>query len=123
MSKQKVLVIDDDTWMNDIYTRSLERAGYAVSVATNAIEGMDSIDNTKPDAIVLDLFLPGPNGVVLLHELNSHDDLASIPIVVSSNNASDVPPDSLHAYGVAAVLDKSTMTPEDTVAAVRKVLA
>lgn len=122
MRLHKVLVIDDDTWMNDMYVRTLEKAGFEVAVATNALVGMDMIDEYRPDVIVLDLFLPGPNAVVLLHELRSHEDLATIPVVMSTNNAADISIDALESYGVCSILDKTVMAPEDIAASVRKVL-
>lgn len=120
--KPRVLVIDDDQWLVDGYVRTLEAAGYVVERAENTLEAMDMIDRVQPSVIVLDLFMPGPNGIVLLHELQSHTDLARIPVVLVSNAARDIQPDALHAYGVLQVLDKTTMQPGDIVAAVRKVL-
>ena len=122
MRSQKVLVIEDDTWMNEVYVRTLRNAGFKVKVATNALEGMDMIDEYRPDVIVLDLYLPGPNAVVLLHELRSHVDLAVIPVVLSTNNAAEISADALESYGVCSILDKTVMTPEDVVGAVRKVI-
>ena len=83
---------------------------------------MDMIDKHHPHAIVLDIFMPGPNGIVLLHEMRSHSDLANIPVIVCSNSASDIPHGNLAKYGVMAVLDKTTMHPDDIVTAVRRVL-
>ena len=120
--RSRVLVIDDDQWLVDGYVRTLEAAKYTVERAENTLEAMGMIDRFRPNVIVLDLFMPGPNGIVLLHELQSHTDLARIPVVLISNAARDVKPDALQAYGVLQVLDKTTMQPGDIVAAVRKVL-
>jgi CheY-like chemotaxis protein len=75
-----------------------------------------------PDAVILDFLLTGQNALALLHELQSHSDLASIPVILCTNSASDIAADELVAYGVVAVLDKTTMYPDDIVAAIRKVL-
>lgn len=116
-----VLVVDDDEWLALQYKTSLEREGYAVRIASNALAAIDAVDELRPIAIILDLFMPGPNGIVLIHELRSHNDLATIPIIVCSNSAVDLPPD-MKKYGVGVVLDKTTMHPDDIVAAVKKVL-
>ncbi|QQS21531.1 response regulator [Candidatus Saccharibacteria bacterium] len=121
-SKTSVIVIDDDQWLAEQYKHVLEKAGFAVTIAAHAIEGIDMIDSLHPQVIILDIFMPGPNGVVLIHELKSHSDLADIPIIVCTNSASDLPADGLRTYGVEVVLDKTTMHPSDIVAAVRKVL-
>ena len=117
-----VLIVDDDGWLASQYSRTLEIAGYRPFVAANALEAMDMIDKHHPHAIVLDIFMPGPNGIVLLHEMRSHSDLANIPVIVCSNSASDIPHGNLAKYGVMAVLDKTTMHPDDIVTAVRRVL-
>lgn len=123
MAKESVLIIDDEAWLADQYGRHLEHAGFRAHHVRNALEGIEAIDLYKPDAIILDIFMPGPNGIVLLHEIRSHSDLANIPVIVCSNSASDIPHGNLTKYGVRTVLDKATMYPEDVVAAVRKVVA
>lgn len=123
MAKKSVLIIDDEEWLAEQYAHHLERAGFGVSRASNALEGIEAIDEWKPRAIILDIFMPGPNGLVLLHELRTHSDLKDIPVVICSNSASDISHDNLTKYGVRAVLDKASMHPEDIVTTVRKVLA
>ena len=120
--KPLVLLIDDDEWLRDQFSRLLKQAGYATHSASNALEGIDAIDRLHPRVIVLDVFMPGPNGIVLLHEIRSHSDLSQIPIIVCSNSSVDIGKDTLVAYGVSAILDKTTMHPEDIVVAVQKVI-
>lgn len=122
-SAGSVLVIDDDQWLAAQFERVLARAGYTVYRVANALDGMAAIDMHKPRVIILDIFMPGPNGIVLLHEIRSHSDLAQIPIIVCSNSASDVPHGDLSPYGVRTVLDKTTMQPDDIVTAVKRVLS
>jgi len=117
-----IALIDDDAWLVDEYTRTLNKAGYRTVSASNALEGIDLIDTAHPQAIILDIFMPGPNGIVLIHELRSHTDLAQIPIIVATNSASDIDESAMAAYGVLVVLDKTTMKPDDLIVAVRKVL-
>lgn len=116
-----VLLVDDDQWLSERFAQTLKRAKYSVSISRNGIEAIDAIDKQKPDVVVLDLFMPGPNGVVLLHELQSHTDLADIPVVLCSNSAGEVLFDTVEPYGVRVILDKTTMEPADLVSAVRKV--
>ena len=121
-AKYRVVVVDDDEWLMDTYEHSLIAAGYSVARAANALEAIQVIDTHQPHAIILDIFMPGPNGVVLLHELQSYTDLANIPVIVATNAARDIRHGALLPYGVKAVLDKTVMTPEDIVLAVKRVL-
>lgn len=119
MARHHVLLIDDDKWLVELFATTLKKHGFGVSVAQDGLEGMQRIDEKKPDVIVLDLFMPGPNGLVLLHELQSHADLASVPVVLCTNSADSIAKAELVPYGVRRVLDKTTMSPDDVVAAVR----
>lgn len=122
MATSRVLIIDDDTWLGDEFVRLLARHGFAAQHVSNGLAGMDAIDLERPDVIVLDLFMPGPNGLVLLHELQTHSDLATIPIILCSNSSADVSLETLRPYGVHVMLDKTSMVPADLVSAIRKVL-
>ena len=61
------------------------------------------------------MLLAGETGMALLNELQSHEDLARLPVVVCSNVVLDL--DQLRSFGVRAVLDKARMTPDDVRAA------
>ena len=122
IKQPRVLIVDDDEWLALQYKRILEAGSCRVSVASNALDAIDAIDTKKPDVIVLDMFMPGPNGIVLIHELQSHNDLARIPIILCSNSAADLPTE-MTKYGVRVILDKTTMHPEDVLVAIKKVLA
>lgn len=119
---QSVLIVEDDDWLAEQHGRTLQAAGYTVQFAPHALAAMDAIDNTRPDAIVLDLLLAGPNAFTLLHELQSHTDLAAIPVILCTNSADQIASEDIAAYGVRIVLDKATMHPDDVIAAVKKVL-
>jgi len=120
MAKKRVLLVDDDQWLVELMARALQKAGYAVDMVRDAVAAIQQVDTRCPDIIVLDLFMPGPNGIVLLHELQSYVDTARVPVVLCTNSAGDVSPEWLAPYGVCRVLDKTTMEPADVVAAIRR---
>lgn len=115
----RVLVIEDDDWQREHTADVLRKHDFAVAESAHALEAIDQIDTFQPDVIILDMMLPGYNGIALLHELQSHSDLASIPVVVIST-LTDFTLDQLQPYGVRVVLDKATMQLDDIVAAVKK---
>jgi len=120
MAKKHILLIDDDIWMSELMAKVLRRHRYTVSHAANAIEGIERIDEARPDMIVLDMIMPGPNGIVLLHELQSYSDTSSIPVIACTNSAAELPLGMLAPYGVKHILDKTTMNFGDIVAAARR---
>ena len=120
--KQTILIVEDDDWLAEQYGRVLGEAGYMVEFAPHALAAMDAVDTVRPDVILLDLLLAGPNAFTLLHELQSHTDLASIPVIMCTNSADQIAMEDLAAYGVLQVLDKATVRPDEIVAAVKKAL-
>lgn len=123
MSKRpRVLIVDDDPWFADSISHGLMLEGFDVEIAPHAIEGIKRIDARTPEVIVLDLFMPGPNGIVLLHELQSYSDLAAIPVIVCSNSAENLSRRDLAAYGVSDVFDKATVHPRELAKTIRRIL-
>jgi CheY-like chemotaxis protein len=118
-----VLVIEDDEWQAEQYERMLEREGIRVEVAPHALAAIDAIDAVVPDAIVLDVLLPGPNAFAFLHELRSYADLAGVPVVLCTNSADQIAENDMKAYGVVRVLDKATMIPGDLPKVVKRALS
>lgn len=114
-----VVVVEDSILMSHHFKRTLEKEGYVVTVSPHALGAIELIDEINPDVIVLDMLLTGSTAFPLLHELQSHEDLASIPVVMVTSLAEDITLETLQPYGVARLLDKTTMHPDDLVAAVR----
>lgn len=117
-----ILIVEDDEWMAEHYQRTLAEAGFRSETVSNALAAIDSLDMMLPDTLVLDLLLVGPNAFTLLHELKSHDDLSSIPVILCTTSASEIAEGDVKAYGICDVLDKAGMAPQDLVVAIKKVL-
>ena len=104
-----ILFVEDEEWLADCYQRWVSPE-YSSRVVGSAQAAIYDVDDYLPKAIVLDMFLPVANGIQLLHELKSHPDLAGIPVILCSGaNLSDLAED-LMGYGVARILDKTTLT-------------
>lgn len=119
----RVLIVEDDVWLAEYYQRLCRQSGFESRHALNALDAMAMIDDDAPDVIILDMLLAATTGLTLLHELQSYGDLAAIPVIVCTNSAKDIDTSLLRPYGVRRVLDKTTMHPDDLVAAVRSVTA
>lgn len=104
-----VLIVEDEILLADCYQKWLQAEGHRTLHATDAQQALDMLDEDSVDVVLLDMLLPGANGVQVLHAIQSHADLADVRIIVCSNALPQKLPD-LSAYGVKAVLDKTVLT-------------
>lgn len=118
----RVLLVEDDHWLAESYRRVLEKAGFVVLVTTGGHEAMALLEDKPVDVLLVDVMLEGHTVFGLLHELQSYDDTRRIPVVIcSALNDELLEVDRLHSYGVVAVLDKTTLTPEQLVLTLREI--
>lgn len=76
----RILVVDDDRAVRESLRRSLSFNGYSVELAQDGIEALDLIANNRPDALVLDVMMPGLDGLEVCRRLRSTGD--DLPILV-----------------------------------------
>lgn len=118
-----VLIIDDDRWIAEQFARVLAEHTIEARITSDAYQAIELVDSEVPDAVVLDLFLPGSSGLALLHELQSYEDTSSLPVIICTNNVYNIDKKLLRPYGVSHILDKTTLHPIDLVHAVREAVA
>ena len=106
--KPKLLLIEDDRWLADSYMHVLEE--YDIDSAVSGQDAMDLIDVNDYDLIIADVMLERGLVIDLLHELQSYDDTAQLPIVLCTTLAQRINLEDVRAYGAVAVLDKTTLT-------------
>jgi signal transduction histidine kinase/CheY-like chemotaxis protein len=78
----EILVIDDDPAVRDLVSRYLIKEGFGVRTASSGEEGLEIARRMNPDAITLDLLMPGIDGWSVLTQLKADPDLADIPVVI-----------------------------------------
>jgi DNA-binding NtrC family response regulator len=81
-----VLVIDDEEIMRDILGTLLEREGYSVRLASSGQEGIDLAKSLPFDAVIVDVMMPGIDGLQVLDELKKHDE--ELPVLMITAYAS-----------------------------------
>ena len=77
--QQRILVVDDDPTVSDVVARYLDHAGYAVAVVADGKVALDKAVADPPDLVVLDLMLPGMDGLEVFRQLRAH---APVPVVM-----------------------------------------
>lgn len=122
MSKDQphVLLVESDRLLADMYASALGKH-CQVSLASNAQEAIDTLDNNDVNVLVTDVLLGAHDGVEIIHEVRSYDDWFNLPIVVlSSLPEFDFPLDGkrLSRYGVSELLYKPATKPDQLLEAV-----
>ena len=79
---QKILIVEDEDLMFEIYEHALEKQGYEVLRAKDGIEALAMISSNKPDLILTDLLMPNMSGFELVRRL--HEMKANIPTIVAT---------------------------------------
>lgn len=80
--KKKILLVDDDPDFVEAVKVIVETAGYEVKVAYDGKEGLEAVEEEKPDLIVLDVMMPVMNGHEACAQLKGNKATAGIPIIL-----------------------------------------
>jgi CheY-like chemotaxis protein len=100
MQKATVMVVDDEIPYCDVIQEILSSQGYQVITANNPRQAWDLLQNHRPDIILMDIMMPGFDGIRFTQELKKKPSLAEIPIVMVSAKTSQE--DRLRAQEVGA---------------------
>ena len=84
MREQRVLVVDDDREIRVLVAANLRRDGYTVVEASDGPEALDVASRLLPDLVLLDMTLPGMDGVEVARQLKATPVLATIPVIALS---------------------------------------
>lgn len=113
MSK-KVLIIDDDTYLRELYEEVVRDGGYTVETACDGEEGLAKIKQGAYDLILLDIVMPKLDGLGVLQELKAETNLPKNgPIIVLTNLAHDPILQEALNSGAKSYLIKTDITPDD----------
>ena len=86
----KILVVDDEEPIQELLRFNLEKEGYLVCVAKDGQEALKHVKNDQPDLIVLDLMLPGMDGLEVCRKLRSNPKFQQIPIIMLTAKGEEI---------------------------------
>lgn len=107
-----VLIIDDDPLIIKMVTLHLQREGYRVLSALNGLLGLKMARANSPDALLLDLMLPGIDGFEILTQLRAVPETADLPVVIMSAKSGLADIETANRIGADAYLTKPFRTGE-----------
>ena len=104
--KSKILIIEDEDTTAAVLSEFLELRGYEILWSKDGIDGLEKVFQVSPDLVLLDLMIPGMNGLDVLLEIKSKTQTQSIPVVVCSAVDRINGLDSWAKWGALAYLSK-----------------
>lgn len=123
-ARAKILVIEDDRFIGEMYVRSLRSAGYEVDWLTDGDEGLVAASSGTYDLILLDIMLPKKMGDAILHELRiPHDKIPNTHVVIMTNFEQDDSSRAAMEARADAYLIKADITPRRLLEIIEQVLA
>ena len=119
----KVLIVEDDQLFAKMYQKKFLREGIEISTAYDGEEGLQKIEETHPDVVILDLMLPKMSGTDVLRKLKADPKLKETPVIIMTNlNASSEEVSEAMKLGVKETVLKTDVTPAQIVEVVKKYL-
>ncbi len=103
---KKLLIIEDDQSTVRLLSMALERKGYTIQVASNGLVGLKMARSQPPDAILLDLMLPGVDGFEVLNQIRDLPAVADVPVLVVSAKSSASDKERAAELGAESYLQK-----------------
>lgn len=107
----RVLFVEDDPALADMYRTKLELDGYVVTVAKDGEEAVTRAAADPPDLVFLDIRLPKMDGIGVLEELRSREGTRHVPVVILSNYSDEEWRERVRELGALEWLIKTATTP------------
>ena len=87
MAKRKILIVDDETDFLEVISARLEANDYEITMAVNGEEALEHVKNDKPDVVLLDILMPGIDGLEVLKRIRKMDE--SLPVYIITAFSTD----------------------------------
>lgn len=118
----KILLIEDDNMLREMYSAKFGREGYEVHKSDNGSDGVKIAIEIKPDIILLDIIMPKMDGFAALKELRKKEETQSIPVILLTNLGQDKDIEKGKKLGADDYFIKANHTPAEIVEKVREMI-
>src|SRR3989344_5736144 len=123
-TKRTILIIDDDSFLLDMYALKFSQSNFSVHTATDGVQALEKLrGGLNPEVILYDIMMPQMDGFEMLEKINQEKlSSDSVKLVLSNkNDQADI--DRGNALGVAGYIIKANSTPTEVIAQVQDVLS
>ncbi len=119
---KKILLVEDEDFIRDLYTRQLTKAGFSVKSAVDGQSGLTSLKSEPFDLLLLDIMLPGMNGLQVLREFKTQNPNSPMITILLTNLGQEAVIKEGFELGAQAYLIKASYTPDQVVNEVKNAL-
>ena len=120
---RKIMWVEDDKFLSDIIARKLSAQECALFHAANGEEALAHLEKEVPDLVLLDILLPGMDGFEILRRIKTSPVTKAVPVILLSNLGQQTDIDKGKELGAARFLIKATVTLDEIIEEIRKVIA
>lgn len=119
---KKILLVEDDEFISDIYANYLKKAGYGVDIARDGQVALEKARNNYPDLLILDILLPKMDGWEVLKILRDDPKTENLKVIITSNNNPQSYAEDILHFKVLKYFLKSETTIEEIAHTVKEIL-
>ena len=119
---KKILLVEDEDFIRELYVRQLTKAGFLVKSAVDGQSGLNVLKSETFDLLLLDIMLPGMNGLQLLREFKTQNPNSKMITILLTNLGQEAVIKEGFELGAQAYLIKASYTPDQVVNEVKNAL-
>lgn len=119
---KKILLIEDEDYIREIYKEEIESSGFSVDAMPTGRQGLDAFYKNTYDMVVLDIILPDINGLDILKKIKENSLKKSVPVLLLTNLGQDIIVKQGLEFGAEAYLEKIDNTPDTVVDKIKSIL-
>lgn len=121
MNKKTILLVEDDSFVSDIYQTKIGSEGFEVIPAGNGIEAIKKLEERIPDLVLLDIVMPYMDGTEVLKKMKSEEKWKKIPIILLTNLSEKEKIEEALGLGAEDYLIKSHFTPSEVISKINMI--
>lgn len=119
--KYTILIVDDDKFLLDMYRKKFERDGATVDVAVGSDEALSKLrGGAKPEVLVLDVIMPGMDGIELLEAIRKEKLVPDAVVVMLTNESNRAKIEEAKTLGIRGYIVKATSIPSEVVEKIKE---
>lgn len=118
----KILLVDDDAFLRDMYATKFTEAGDEVSVAQDGMRALSLLEADTYDVVIMDMVMPGMSGVELLTEVKKNEKASKSKCIILSNQGEQEDIAAADAAGADGYIIKAESIPSEVVTKVHNII-